>query len=354
MPAIMPIKISFRPSQLSIFSRLPAFSRLSIPPILARCLSVALVLFSLGASQVQAQLPEINIAALKFGTLNWELETIRTQQFDRTQGFALQVTPLAGMSATRTALMSGAADVIVADWIWVSRQRAAGEPLQFVPFSTSIGELILAKDSPIKSLADLQGKRVGIAGGPGSKGWLLLRARALQLGFDLKDSTEQQFGAPPLLSAALEQGRIDAVITFWHFAARLKAKGYSSLVDIKQISRDLGMQSDLPMLGFVFRQPWAEQNPEQVEALVRASRAAKQHLKQTPQAWQPLRGMMKASDDSTFEQLRSGYLAGIPAPLTDAQIDDAAKMYAMLHQVGGDRLMGSDAALDRASFRITP
>ncbi|MEH6472576.1 MAG: ABC transporter substrate-binding protein, partial [Halopseudomonas sp.] len=232
-----------------------------------------------------AVLPEVRVAALKFGTLSWELETIRRQALDRAEGFSLQVMPLAGMSATRTALMSGSVDVIVADWIWVSRQRSRGEALQFIPFSTSIGELVLTKESSITSLADLKGKRIGIAGGPASKGWLLLRAQAMQQGIDLLATTEQQYGAPPLLSASLQQGRLDAVITFWHYAARLKAQGYPVLFNLKQTSAQLGLESQLPMLGFVFRQSWAELYPGRLAALARASRSAKSYLQHTPAAW---------------------------------------------------------------------
>lgn len=317
--------------------------------------ALALTLSLLGMNQSRAeQQPQINIAALKFGTLNWELETIRRQQFDRVNGYRLDVTPLAGMSATRTALMSGSSDVIVADWIWVSRQRAAGEMLQFVPFSTAIGELILARDSSITTLADLQGKRIGIAGGPASKGWLLLRARAMQQGIDLAATTEQQYGAPPLLNAALEAGRVDAVLTFWHFAARLKAQGLTSMLNLKQTGRELGLESDLPMLGFVFRQQWAEQNPQLVAGLLHSSQAAKQLLLSKPEAWGPLREMMKASADETFDALKQGYLDGIPAALTEAQVDDAVNMYALMHQIGGSQLMGESAVLDRASFRMIP
>ncbi|MEH6650840.1 MAG: ABC transporter substrate-binding protein [Motiliproteus sp.] len=328
---------------------------LSLSLSLTLSLTLSLPVWLLGLDQSRAdQLPQISVAALKFGTLNWELETIRRQQFDRAHGYQLDVTPLAGMSATRTALMSGSSDVIVADWIWVSRQRAAGQMLQFIPFSTAIGELILARDSSIQSLADLDGKRIGIAGGPASKGWLLLRARAMQQGIDLAATTEQQYGAPPLLNAALEAGRIDAVLTFWHFAARLKAQGLTSLLNLKQTSRELGLESDLPMLGFVFRQQWAEQNPQLVAGLLHSSQAAKQLLLRDAEAWGPLRGMMKASADETFIELKQGYLDGIPAPLTDAQIDDAVKMYALMHQVGGSRLLGESATLDRASFRVIP
>ncbi|MFT6913765.1 MAG: NitT/TauT family transport system substrate-binding protein [Motiliproteus sp.] len=311
-----------------------------------------LLLFATLASA--APLGEIRVAALKFGTLNWELETIRQQKLDSREGFELKVIELAGMSATRTALMSGSADVIVGDWIWVSRQRALGEPLQFVPFSTSIGELLLAPDSQIRTLQQLQGKRIGIAGGPASKGWLLLQARALQLGFDLKAQSEQQYGAPPLLSAALEQGRLDAVITFWHYAARLRAQGYPSLLDLKQVSRELGLKGDLPMLGYVFRQSWAEQYPQRLEALQRASTAAKGYLHDNDSGWDSLRGLMQAPKEATFAALKAGYLEGTPGPLTRAQIDAAETMYTLLYQVGGEALLGDAPQLDRDSFRLAP
>ncbi|MCW8884335.1 MAG: ABC transporter substrate-binding protein, partial [Motiliproteus sp.] len=126
----------------------------------------------------QGALPSIRVAALKFGTLNWELDTMIHQEFDRNNGFHLNPLNLATVTATRTALLSGNSDVIVADWLWVSRQRDRGLPLQFIPYSTSIGKLMLAKNSPIQELEDLRGKRIGIAGGPVDKGWLLLQAWA--------------------------------------------------------------------------------------------------------------------------------------------------------------------------------
>ncbi len=298
--------------------------------------------------------PGIRVAVLKFGTVNWELSTMAGQGFDSANGFELKVLPLAGMTATRTALMSGAADVIVADWIWTSRQRDRGQALQFIPYSSAVGKLMLKKGSPVKSLADLQGLRIGIAGGPASKGWLLLRALGLQQGIDLKAVTEQQYGAPPLLNAALQQGQLDAVITFWHYAARLEGQGYPALYDLRGIGRQLGMKSELPMLGYVFRQQWAEAHPQLVAALQAASRQTKTLLQQQPRAWQPLRASMKAGSESVFEQLRDGYLAGIPTPLSADQISDAGQMFRLLARVGGEQLVGDSRALDRDTFWQQP
>ena len=41
---------------------------------------------------------------------------------------------LASNDATRIAINAGAVDVIVSDWLYVSRQRAEGVPLTFVPY----------------------------------------------------------------------------------------------------------------------------------------------------------------------------------------------------------------------------
>ncbi|MEH6625953.1 MAG: ABC transporter substrate-binding protein [Motiliproteus sp.] len=295
-------------------------------------------------------LPEIRVATLKFGTLNWELDTMAHQHFDEKSGFRLKTIALASMTATRTALMSRSADVIVADWIWVSQQRNRGIPLQFIPYSSSIGKLMVPKGSAIESLADLKGKRIGIAGGPADKGWLLLRAGALQQGFDLKQSSQQQFAAPPLLNAALERGQIDAVLTFWHYAARLEGKGHRSLLDLKQISAQLGLDNDLPMLGLVFHQQWAQQYPDRVKALQAASMQSKYHLRDQPDAWQRLRPLMGAKTTAVFERLKAGYLAGIPTPLSAKLQQQAQQMFTLLAGIGGSELMGKHQQLDPDTF----
>ena len=74
------------------------------------------------------------------------------------------------------AFEGGEADVMVADWIWVARQRAAGKDYVFVPYSRAVGGLVVRDDSGIAALPDLAGKKIGIAGGPLDKSWLILRA----------------------------------------------------------------------------------------------------------------------------------------------------------------------------------
>ncbi|MFT7026362.1 MAG: NitT/TauT family transport system substrate-binding protein, partial [Paracoccaceae bacterium] len=81
---------------------------------------------ALVAPQARAEGAELAIATQEFGTVNWELDTIRAHGFDTANGFTLVVKGMAGGPASRIAFQAGEADAMVADWIWVARQRADG------------------------------------------------------------------------------------------------------------------------------------------------------------------------------------------------------------------------------------
>src|SRR3546814_4904478 len=139
--------------------------------LLRRLAAASVVLATLSGT---AAAEPIRVAVLKFGTVNWELSTIQRHGLDERHGFILDVLELASNQATTVALQAGEVDMIVSDWLWVSRPRAEGKPFTFVPFSSAVGSLMVPADSPIRSLADLKGKKIAIAGGPLDKGWLLL------------------------------------------------------------------------------------------------------------------------------------------------------------------------------------
>ncbi|MBR9884627.1 MAG: transporter substrate-binding domain-containing protein, partial [Oceanospirillales bacterium] len=167
---------------------------------------------------LQAQpLPQVRVGMLQYGTGHWELANIQNAGLDRAQGYELVPVPLANSSAALLALTSGSVDWIIGDWVWAAKRSQSGDPLRFLPFSSRIGEVMVPVSSSIDSVASLVGKRVGVAGGPNGKSWQLLDAAAKQQGVDLQKEAEVVFGAPPLLSRELESGRLDALLTFWHF-----------------------------------------------------------------------------------------------------------------------------------------
>ncbi|MFO1057277.1 MAG: ABC transporter substrate-binding protein, partial [Dongiaceae bacterium] len=186
---------------------------------------LALLLLLLPAAARAAE--TIRIGVLKYGTVNWQLDVIKAHGLDRAAGFELDLVELAGKDATTVALLAGGVDVIVTDWLWVARQRAEGDRFAFVPYSTAVGALMVPPGSPLHGLADLRGRRLGIAGGPLDKSWLLIRAMALARdGLDLDAAVDKLYGAPPLMNQEALSGRLDGVINFWSFLAELQAKGF--------------------------------------------------------------------------------------------------------------------------------
>lgn len=314
-------------------------------------LLVALCLSSLVAQALEAGATPVRVAVLKFGTASWELETLRRNGFDRRQGIRVELLELAGKQATLVALQGGEVEMALTDWLWVSRQRAAGRDLSFIPFSTGAGSLVVPEDSPVRSLADLAGRRVGVAGGPLDKNWLLLRALALHDGLgDLAASVTPVFGAPPLLNQQLEQGRIDAVLNFWPYVARLRAKGMRVVLDARDVATRLGVTTPLPLVGYVFGGTWARANPGVIAAFQAALGEARALLAEDDAAWEPLRPLMAAPDAASFTALRDGFRQGIPGPIDAKARADAARLMELLVQIGGAELTGEARGLSPGTF----
>jgi NitT/TauT family transport system substrate-binding protein len=297
-----------------------------------------------------ADTPVLRAAVLKFGTVNWELDTIKHYGLDTENGFTLDVSGVAGGSAAQIAFQGGETDVIVSDWLWVARQRAAGKDYVFIPYSKAVGGVMVPKDSTAQTLADLDGKKIGIAGGPLDKSWLILQAYAQQeLGMDLKGQTEQVFGAPPLVFKTALGGETDAAINFWHFMAKMEAAGMRKLIDVADAARTLGLDPDTPLLGYVVKGEMLRDNPDLVKGLAAASRAAKDKLATDPAAFERLRERMNAKTDAQFDALKAGFIAGIP---NKGRVDEAAadKMLRLMAQLGGEDLLGDATSLPEGLF----
>jgi len=292
----------------------------------------------------------IRIATLTSGTVAWEIDTIIHHGLDRKNGFTLSVVPVAGKQSADVMLAAGAADVIVTDWIWVSRQRNQGADYTFIPYSKQIGSVLITSQSPLKTLADLKGKKIGIAGGPTDKSWVLIRAYAQKtFALDLAQESQPVFAAPPLLNEELERGGIDALITFWQFAEPLKAKGARELITLADTAQTLGLDPETPLLGYVFSEGWAKAHSGLAPKLAKASREAKAILASDNSEWERLRPLMNVQTDQDFEALKAGFRAGIPAS-SDVNIEAAQRFFAVLAASGGRDLTGDQATLAQGTF----
>jgi NitT/TauT family transport system substrate-binding protein len=252
-------------------------------------------------------------------------------------------------------LQGGSVDIIATDWLWVSRERSSGGEFTFSPFTTALGAIMVPPNSPIKTLGDLKGKRLGVAGGPLDKSWLLLVAYALRTAnLDLRTETKPEYGAPPLLAERAKQGALDAVLNFWPYAARLEAEGFTQLIGVEDVVRELGAKGEVAMVGYVFSESWAKQNLEAIQAFLRAAAKADELLATSNEEWHRLKPMMGENDptftDATFDALRRRYREGIPERSTAENETDAKVLYQFLRELGGEKLVGPGTDLAPGTF----
>ena len=315
---------------------------------------VGAMIAALAQPVLAADLPTLTVAALEGGTVNWELDTIRHYGLDTANGFTLKVLAVAGNPAAEVALQGGEAEAIVTDWFWVARARAEGKDFTFLPYSRAVGGLLVRPQAGIMDLADLKGRKIGIAGGPLDKSWLILQAYARkELGIDLAKETEQVFGAPPLIMEAALSGEVDAALNFWHFGAKMQARGMTTLVSTADAARALGLDPETPLLGYVLSEKLLTEKPEAVAGLRAASKAAKAKLAGDDAAFARLREIMNVKSDAQYLALVAGYRAGIPL---DAPVDQAAadKMLKLMAELGGEDLLGPVTSLPPGTFLTRP
>ena len=290
----------------------------------------------------------VRLAAQVTGTLAWEIDVIRQHKLDA--GLELKVIEQGGPEAGKIALKGGAADIIVSDWLFVARERALGGSLKFSPYSTSVGAVMVPQASPAKSLADLKGKKLAVAGGAIDKGWLLIQAAAKLEGVDLKKDATLAFGAPPLLMEKTLQGEMDANLNFWNLCARMEAKGFRRLMSVEEAELKLGLAAPNALLGYVFDEGFVKANPQALEKFLTAARAAKDILATSDAEWDRIRPLMKMEDDAAFFATRARYREGIPKRPVAQEEADAAKLYTLLREAGGPELTGPAEALDAGTY----
>lgn len=293
---------------------------------------MAFLFLTLGRIAVAESPEPIKVGALTSGTLNWELAVIRDQGIDKTHGIRIETTELSSPEAGRIGLQGKSVDLIVSDWIWVARERLRGHDFVFAPYSSNHGALMVPQDSPIKELPDLAGKRLGIAGGAMDKNWLLLKAAAFKTsGLDLEKQASINFASPPLLNQSLQQGALDALLTYWNHAAKLQTMGFREVMGGREIQKSLGIDADIPALGYVFRDSWASAHLKSVEGFMSASIEARRRLCESDEAWQSVTPLTQEKDPGVQKNLRKHYCDGRITAQAKPDQKAAAKIFELVN-----------------------
>jgi NitT/TauT family transport system substrate-binding protein len=318
--------------------------------VVARLVVVGLVVVAAFAATSAAAAERIRLAVQRTGTLSWELDVIKTHGLDRKLDLDIATVELASTEAGKIALKGGSADLMLSDWLWVSRERSLGDALVFYPSSSTLGAVMVPASSTIRSIADLKSRKLAVAGGPIDKSWLLLQAFARRSGIDLRKEATIVYGAPPLLTEKALQGETDATLTFWNFCADLESKGHKRAVEMEAVMQGLGAKGPVAIVGYTFDSGFAARNRSAVDRFLDAARQAKEILASSETEWQRLAPRIRVTDPGALAIYRKRYADGIVRrPLAEEEAD-ARGLYRVLAEIGGAELTGPARELAPGTF----
>lgn len=189
--------------------------------------------------------------------------------FFKREGLDAEITTLANGGAVGTAIAGGSGDVGVANLVSVATAIAHGVPLTIVAgaglYSTQAAPtaVYVAKSSPLKTGADLEGKTVGVAS-LNDLATVALRKWINDHGGDYKKVKMIEMGYPEMI-AGLAAGRIDAANLTEPFQtaarngdARLFAKPFDAIAP----EFNIGV--------WITTRTWAQAHPDLVKKFVAA------------------------------------------------------------------------------------
>ena len=307
----------------------------------------------IAAAPALAALAPLKVAAVKFGSVNWLLETIKAEGLDAKQGLTIVPVELSNNQAGPISLLSGGSDVIVSDWPWALRQRGLGEALKFAPYSSALGAVMVAAASDIKTLDQLAGRRLGVAGSAIDKSWILLQTYARKkIGLDLAAKSTVQYGAAPLLTEQLRSGSLDAALNFWTQNVRLDPAGFRQILSMKEVLSALEIDPVPAFVGFIWKEATAAGKSAEIAAFLAAAQAANAILATSDPAWDRLKPLVRAGSDPEFAAVRSAYRAGIVPAWRDADMKSAEKLMQLLIESGDSELTGAGTKFDPKLFHV--
>jgi len=212
---------------------------------------------------------------------------VQKYALDRKYGLAMQEVDLSAPGQQYVRFRTDDIDVAPGTFIDLMRQRKAGIALLAFHSAQRFNNFIVVKpSSPIRSFADLKGKRMGEFGTT-FLDWLILRAAGKKAyGFDIETDAELVAGSPPLLNQFLAKGEVDAMLQFSTLTlGAIKAGEQRMVIDVPGLMRRAGFSPNCFNSFWLMTEKWHAAHPDAVRRLAQMVDEAYAKLRTDDALW---------------------------------------------------------------------
>ena len=275
---------------------------------------------------------KVKVVALQ-GTQLFPVRIMQSRGLAAKYGIDMDVMEVASPPASYTAMQTGDVQVGFTGWIVSALLREKGFKLTNVyPMISYTNDVLVKEGSPIKSFADLKGKRVGLFGGANSATtWLYRLIIQKFYGFDAMKDSKVFFGAPPLLMGMVDRGDLDAALVLDPFISQMLETGaYRSIGELGSMWRQRMNQNPM-LVAVTVNETWAKAHPDAMKRFLGAFRDALVYLRDTPDAWNDLAKSMGIKTERgakiLYERTSKAFITRWDKTLIDEQIAYATELY---------------------------
>ncbi len=191
----------------------------------------------------------------------------------KNEGLEVESVIASSGQASMTKAINGEADIALSTYTPFFIAKGSGTAdLQLVADATSVNPktnaIVTVPTSPVKTINDLAGKRIGITA-RNTASDLLTRSVMKDHGVDYSKVVWSQI-ALPNIADALKQGQIDAAyLPEPYLTQAAKIAGATPVIDI-----NTGATQDFPLVGYGTTTKWVQANPKTLAAFQRAMQKA--------------------------------------------------------------------------------
>ncbi|MBX6765669.1 MAG: ABC transporter substrate-binding protein [Actinomadura rubrobrunea] len=222
-----------------------------------------------GESATGLEKSEITVGTMPVGDTA-PLQLAITRGLFKAEGLTVKTQTINGGADAIPRLKGGQLDISFGNYVsfFAAAAQGAFKP-KIVAEAFSSGPkthtLLVAKDSPIRSIADLKDKKIGV-NTKRNVSTLMVRSAAKPAGVELDEDKNFVEIPPPNMEAALKSGSVDAVQAIEPFGTQIQQKlGARLLADLSS-----GATANFPIAGYATTEEFAAKNPKTIAAFQRA------------------------------------------------------------------------------------